>query len=292
MVHIAGGVLGTEEVLVLMQAALQVDHTAGFLSHLFLAPAADHLCAKDMLQLGRPSTSGSSTLGTPARRVIIHSKGWSSVSAEDKLALLPMLLLWLGVEFCRVRLQTVKLEAKMASSLAQTVCTLWGNYPVSASDCGCWAKLQAGKAVLCCADPWRSSCAAKQLSMVLLPAAAAATEKAGWQRDASLQYAAASVANPEEQRDAAPQYAAASVLNPKEQRDAAPQYAAAGVLNPEEQHGVRHRLGGIRCPAVHAASVQQPIAAVQQTRFSVAVDTIMAGLIVWLALLLWVYMRL
>jgi hypothetical protein len=93
--------------------------------------------------------------------------------------------------------------------------------------------------------------------MVLLPGAAA-TEKGAWQQHAAVQSGTAS------------------------------------VLNPEEQHadGVRCRLRGVRRPAKLAGSVQQPIVALEQTRFSVAVDAIMARLIVWLALMLLVYMQL
>jgi hypothetical protein len=188
MVLSTQGVLGTDEVMVLMQGALQAGHTGALLSGLFQVPAADSLHAKDVLQLLRSVPAGSSKLGTSAyfrtRRAILRSKAWSRVSAEDKLCvLLPMLLPWLGYEYCRNRLQTVEVAADMTAKLAEEVCGMWAwntspwvPMPIACGSHmhgGCWTQLRAGRPVLCCDDLYSSSCAAMHLSMVLLSEAPA-----------------------------------------------------------------------------------------------------------------------
>jgi hypothetical protein len=186
MVFGTAGVLGTDEVMVLMQAALQAAHTGGLLSDMFQVPAADSLHAKDVLQLLRSIPAGSSKLGTSAnflaRRAILRSKAWSSISAEDKFGvLLPMLLPWLGYEYCKDRLQTVEVEDEVIAALAEELCDLWawdgspwGTSPTACgSHGGCWAKLRAGRPVLCCDEWFSSSCTAMQLNMVLLSGAPA-----------------------------------------------------------------------------------------------------------------------
>jgi hypothetical protein len=90
MVFDAAGVLGTDEVLVLMQAALQAAHTGVLLSQLFRVPAADSLHAKDVLQLLRSIPAGSSTLCTFAQGAIVYSKACISASAEYKFAIAKM----------------------------------------------------------------------------------------------------------------------------------------------------------------------------------------------------------
>jgi hypothetical protein len=169
------GLLGTEEVVVLLQATLQLDRTGQvFDSTTRATKALNSLGAVQLVQLLRCSS-----MLTPgyhakcARGALTRSKGWSSVSAHDKLVeLLPVLLPWLSADDCKQRLEAAKLTALQTAVLAAAASKLWQQDKpgVPAKTwCGCLAKLQAGKAVQRCAMARYRACAAWQLRKVLLP---------------------------------------------------------------------------------------------------------------------------
>uniref|UniRef100_A0A383WM38 Uncharacterized protein n=1 Tax=Tetradesmus obliquus TaxID=3088 RepID=A0A383WM38_TETOB len=176
-----GVVFSTDEVMELLQAALQLDPTGtACLEVLELLPrfgsesAVSSLGNQQVLQLLR---CASPLVGQRVKHTLVNSIGWSIISAHDKLdGVLPLLLPWLEPMECKQCLQAANLPAETAAALADFVSRLWAAEELShLAECGCWAQLQAGSQVRCCpaaSGPmsfWQQ-CAAVQLSKVLLPA--------------------------------------------------------------------------------------------------------------------------
>jgi hypothetical protein len=169
LVKTAGCCLSSSNLMVLLQAALQLDKKGRSVEQVLLSvPAADSLDAEHILQLLRCS---SALLEQDARRALKCSKAWSSIRAQDKLVeLLPVLLPWLSMEECKQCLQAASLTAEKTAALAATASFIWAAKPSALADCSCMSKLQAGSPVQRCTRPWTQTCAAVQLSEVLLPA--------------------------------------------------------------------------------------------------------------------------
>lgn len=160
-------VFSTDKVTVLLQAALQLDETGAILD-IALGPLSGYasLEAGQILQLLCCATP---LLDHDVRRTLVYSKGWSCISAEDKLVhVLPLLLPRLDAD--KQRLQAASLTADTAATLADTASRLWSAEPDSClAGCSCMAKLQAGSQVWRCTKSYFLTCEATQFSEVLLP---------------------------------------------------------------------------------------------------------------------------
>jgi hypothetical protein len=255
MATLIGDDIGTDDVMVLLQAALHMDQSGTVFDSFLNVPAAQSLTAEQLMQLLRScsecGTAGSTPPDALVKQAIMSSRGWSSISAPEQLPqLLPALLPWLSAEQCTERLQALSLTAEETAELAKASCGLWGE--TTSVGCGCLAKLQGGVPVRHCPYRWRERCAAVQLSSLLLPAACAEET----QHEAVPQCPAASVPDSEVEQPGAFQTvdqagsAAGSaavhlsnVLLPaasveEAQHEAVPQCPAASVSDTEvEQRG-------------------------------------------------------